>query len=161
MPALGGCMRDKRLCCNVMCCGPCMIGRQCAALEGQQKTMSMMHCVGAIMGGFTICVCCIRTKASEKYGLGENMCYSCIVANNCPCCSLIQTHKVLRRHGARPGMVLTPPKLSGMSDEMKGKHRADKQERRNKRRQRNHDRRGRRGKGHDSSSESDSSSDSN
>ena len=160
-PNLFGCLKNKQLIANVCCCGCCIIGRQCNAADGVRNTMSIAHCAGAMLGGYTVCICCLRRKAAEKYGLEENCLISMCISHTCACCSLVQTHKIFRRAGCRPGLMLKPPSLKGMGEEDKHKHRDERRKRRDERRHRNQARRGKRkgnGNKSDSSSESDSSS---
>ena len=151
--------RKPMMACNVCCCAPCQIGRQCSAINGVNKTLAIPYCIGSLLGpGFHICICCIRMKVSEKYGMQENCMVSMIMAFTCPFCSLLQTQQILRRAGARPGLTIKPPNIASMPDgPQKDKLKEARKGRREKRQKKNADRRSRRGKGGDSSSESDSS----
>ena len=152
--------RKPLLAANVLCCGCCQIGRQCAAIEGQAKTMSAMHCMGALMGGYQVCTCCIRRKVSEKYGMDENPMASCFLAFWCTPCSLLQTQLILKRAGVRPGLTIKPPNPAKMDGPQKEKFQEARQKRRDHRHKKNQERRNKRGKGRGSGSDSSSESDS-
>lgn len=157
MPGLLACYKKPIIAANAFCCWPCMIGRQCAAIDGQRDTMNIPMCFLSLFGTYALCVCCIRRKVSEKYQLGENCIVSLCLAWFCPCCSLVQTQKFLRRSGVNPGLLIGMPKLDKLDDNQRAKFNEERQKRRNARRERNAKRRGNRGQGKDSSSESDTS----
>ena len=157
-PSLIGCWKKPILAANACVCWPCMIGRQCAALDGEKDTMNCCMCLLSLFGTYGLCVCCIRRKVNEKYSQwDENCCVSLCVAWFCPCCSLVQTHKFLRRNGMNPGLVIGMPSLDKMDDDQKAKFHEERQKRREQRRERNAKRRADRNDEKWTSSESDTS----
>jgi Cys-rich protein (TIGR01571 family) len=160
MPSLLGCTRKPIICANVFFCGCCIIGRQCNAVQGVANHMSIPYCLGSMLSiTYPACVCCLRKRISEKYDLGENCCFSLIAALFCPCCSLIQTHKILRRNGQPPGLVCGgAPDVQHMDEPQKARIRQERERRRNERAARNNLRRQNRTADKWSSTESDSDS---
>ena len=157
-PSLLACLKKPIIGANACLCWPCMIGRQCSAVDGVPNDMNCAMCVGSLFGTYAICVCCIRRKVAAKYSnFDENPCSSLIQAWFCPCCSLVQTHKFLRRNGCNPGLPFGFPPLDKMDDDQRNKFMEARRERRAERARKNAERRGRRNDKNNSSSESDTS----
>ena len=106
------CLDDKVVTLDTVCCMPCQAGRQCAAVNGEEDTMSIPHCMMAIIGGYGCVACCIRMKVSEKFNIGEGCIMSWCQAQICTCCSLVQTHNELAEHdGSYPGTFCAYPDM--------------------------------------------------
>ncbi len=98
-----GCMEDKSSCLDSICCWPCQIGRQCAAVNGQVNQMSCLHCLGALFVSPLCCAIVLRCKVSDRYSLGESCIFSACIGYFCTYCSLCQTHRQLTLRGDFPG----------------------------------------------------------
>ena len=96
------CTIDTGLCIDMMCCHCCIVGRSCAAAEGNKDTLSIMHCCLDLC--FPNCVqCCLRRKVAERFGLDEGCCGAFLKAFCCYCCSGCQVHRELTARDFWPG----------------------------------------------------------
>jgi hypothetical protein len=82
-----------------------MVGRQCAALDGQTNTMNMCCCIAAFFtsGAMSIWACCIRKKVNEQFNLDVSCLNWCLCGLWFPWCSLCQTHRELTIRNRWPG----------------------------------------------------------
>ena len=99
-----GCTDDVPGTLDHLCCGPCMIGRQCAALEGTTDTMNAMWCMVAIFTeAYPIFACCLRGKLDTMFNMNLGIMEKCCLPWFCSQCALCQNHRELTIRGKWPG----------------------------------------------------------
>ncbi len=100
------CTEDTGICCDVLLCGPCNVGRQWNAAKRIPETHSCLFCVLSALGPIGILLICqIRTKMNESYALDEGSCGSCLVALFCAPCAVCQQSREFIAQGMQTGQV--------------------------------------------------------
>ena len=109
-----GCCDDTSLCCDVIWCGPCAIGRQCNAVDGQKNSLNTTMCLAAFFCEMLmpLFACQIRRKMDEKFNLDEGCCCSTLSACCFAPCSLCASGRELVFLDHNPGGTCCEPKTA-------------------------------------------------
>ena len=96
-----GCFSDITGCLDIMVCYPCMVGRQCEAVNGNSNTPNTMWCLGTLV----VCwffppldmaiVPCLRTKLRDRHGINGGCCGDWICGVCCAPCAMCQISREL------------------------------------------------------------------
>jgi len=109
------CCSETQSCCDVICCAPCQISRQCQAVDGTKDKMDWPTCLlGMVLmyyGGSIFLISAIRYRIVAKYNIQMETAFTTgCLAVCCPVCSLCQTNRFLTMLGENPGgTCCTPP----------------------------------------------------
>ena len=102
------CFGDLGLCCDVYFCGLCQMSRQHdALLNGRQDSFNGAVCCGLFCCSWAQCchIMYLRGALRAHHGLQGNTFTDCLAALFCGPCTVCQTHKQLKAHGANPGVT--------------------------------------------------------
>lgn len=105
------CTSDVSGCLDVICCGPCSIGRQCAAIKGMEDTLECLPCVLSMIP-FTapFVICSLRRKVVDKYMIDEESLVGSVLCGFfCAPCSVCQTSREINLHGTKTGHTICAP----------------------------------------------------
>ena len=104
--SLCGCSEDCGSTFDIVICPYCAVCRQMEAVDGKSDGCHLGACAAILFLGppaALILNFLNRRNISEKYGIGENVCVSCIIAFMFTSCGLCQQHRELTNRGVWPG----------------------------------------------------------
>ncbi len=101
------CCDDMGICCDVLLCAPCNIGRMWNAKDGTPETPNCLICLcSSILPIAAVYFNCqIRVALSQKYALEEGTCGSLLATLCCGVCALSQQVREFQAQGCNPGQV--------------------------------------------------------
>ncbi len=104
------CLDDKGICCDVLLCGPCNVGRQWNASKRIPESPNCPICFLSMLGPVGIIIICqIRVSMNNTYALDEGTCGSCLAALFCPPCAVCQQSREFIAQGTSTGHVCCTP----------------------------------------------------
>ena len=111
------CTQDCGICFDVICCGPCVLARQCdSVVNDRQDSCSISACLGlcvcqALIGGFATCLftCMMRDKTRDKYSVRGGLIGDCCASIFCTACVVCQMQREILRRGHNPGHCCCSP----------------------------------------------------
>ena len=99
------CLQDVMGCLDSICCFPCQIGRQCAALEGLQNTMDgtwwLIPCL--LPCGGPCYVYGLRSNIRRRFGIAGSCLSDTCLTLFCGSCVHCQNQRELTNRGFWPG----------------------------------------------------------
>jgi Cys-rich protein (TIGR01571 family) len=99
------CLQDISGCLDSICCFPCQLGRQCAALGGEQNTMDKKWCLISLLLPCG-CLCYtynMRASVRTRFGIAGACTGDACTAIFCGSCAHCQHQRELTNRGFWPG----------------------------------------------------------
>jgi Cys-rich protein (TIGR01571 family) len=99
------CLMDPLGCLESVCCFPCQMGRQCAALQGESNTLDKKWCMISMLlfCGAPCFVFNMRSSVRSRFGIAGSCISDACTVLWCGSCANCQHQRELTNRGFWPG----------------------------------------------------------